>query len=164
MMTSRLFLPALRAGLVLAAVLTCSTALAQQAPIDQQDKALAYAQCVRDNGYAEFPDPTPGEGIRFLIKPGDAPRFQKAAAACRDLAPEGLRDNDTTPEELDGLVKLAQCVRENGIPNFPDPDAKGTFNLHDLGIGPGDARLENAMAACRGKTGLPQGGRIVIGG
>lgn len=160
----RLLLPALQTGLILAMIAPASTGLAQQAPADRQDEALAYAQCIRDNGYAEFPDPTPGDGIKFLIKPGDAPRFQKAAEACRDLAPEGLRDNDVSPEQLDGLVKLAQCVRENGIPNFPDPSSKGAFDLHELGIGPGDARLEDAMAACRDKGGLPRGGRIVIGG
>lgn len=164
MTAQKLFLPALQAGLILAVIATASTALAQQVSTDRQDAALAYAQCIRDKGYAEFPDPTPGEGIKFLIKPGDAPRFQKAAAACRDLAPEGLRDDDISPEELDGLVKLAQCLRENGISNFPDPDAKGAFDLHELGIGPGDTRLASAMAACRDKGGLPKGGRIVIGG
>jgi len=162
-MRSSKLLPALLAG-VLVATATASAAVAQQTSADREDTALAYAQCIRDNGYAEFPDPTPGEGIKFLLKPGDAPRFQKAATACRDLAPEGLRDHDVSPEELDGLVRLAQCVRENGIPKFPDPNAKGSFDLHDLGIQPGDARLEGAMAACRGKAGVPQGGRIVIGG
>jgi hypothetical protein len=164
MTTPRLFFPALYASLLLMAIGAGSTALAQGGPADQQDAALAYAQCVRDHGYAEFPDPTPGQGIRFLIKPGDAPRFQKAAAACRDIAPEGLRDDDISPQELDGLVKLAQCVRENGIPKFPDPNATGAFDLHELGIGPGDTRLEDAMAACRDKVELPKGGRIVIGG
>src|SRR5690348_11181450 len=97
--------------LLTGALLTAITSAAAmaQASTDRDDAALAYAQCIRDNGYAEFPDPTPGEGIKFLLKPGDAPRFQKAATACRDLAPEGLRDHDISPEELDGLVKLAQC-------------------------------------------------------
>jgi hypothetical protein len=163
-MLSLRLLPVLHAGLASAILATCSPAVAQQTSPDQQDAALAYAQCMRDNGYAEFPDPVPGEGIRFLIKPGDAPRFQKAASACRNLVPEGLRDDEIAPEELEGLVKLAQCVRDNGIPNFPDPNATGSFDLHELGIGPGDKRLDTAMAACRDKTGLPKGGRIVIGG
>ena len=163
-MPSPRLLPVLCAGFASAVLATCSPATAQQASPDQQDAALAYAQCVRDNGYAEFPDPVPGEGIRFLIKPGDAPRFQKAASACRGLAPEGLRDEEIAPEELEGLVKLAQCVRDSGISNFPDPSAKGSFDLQDLGIGPDDKRLDAAMAACRDKTGLPKGGRIVIGG
>jgi hypothetical protein len=153
----------LRAGLAIAALATCSAANAQQAPGDREDAVLAYAQCMRDNGYAEFPDPTPDGGMRFLIEPGSAPRFQKADAACRHLAPEGLRDEDITPETLDALLKLSQCVRDNGVPEFPDPDAKGRFDVGGTGIGPDDARMKAAMAACD-KAGLRKGGRIMIGG
>jgi hypothetical protein len=157
-------LPVLRAGLVVAALATCPAASAQQTPADRDDAALAYAQCMRANGYAEFPDPTPDGGIRFLIDPANAPRFQKAAAACHDLAPEGLGDDAIAPAELEALVKLAQCVRENGIPDFPDPDAHGRFDPSNIGGKPDVPRLEAAMAACRDKVGFPQGGRIVIGG
>jgi hypothetical protein len=109
-----------------------------QAPADDDDAALAYAQCMRDNGYAEFPDPTPGEGMRFLITPGSAARFEQAATTCRALAPAGLRDEGVTPEALEGLLKLAQCVREHGLPNFPDPSADGRFDAGKIGAGPDD--------------------------
>ena len=155
-------LPLLRASLMVAALVTsAAAATAQQAPADREDTALAYAQCMRDNGYAEFPDPTPGEGIRFLITPGSAPRFEKAAAACRHLAPEGMRDEGVTPEALEALVKLAQCVRENGVPSFPDPTSKGGFELRGISDGPDDPKLKAAMDACRG---LSKGARIMIGG
>jgi hypothetical protein len=161
MMSPALF-HAMRAGLVLAVMTAPAAADAQQPPADRQDAALAYAQCVRDHGYAEFPDPTP-DGFRFLIDPQNVSRFKKAADACRNLAPEGLRDEGVSPETLDALLKLSQCIRENGIPDFPDPDAKGTFDLSSVSSGPGDARVKAAMAACD-KAGLGKGGRIVIGG
>jgi hypothetical protein len=162
MMPPRL-LPILRASVMVAALATGSAATAQQTPAaDRHDAALAHAQCMRDNGYAEFPDPRPDGNIRFLIEPGSAPRFHKAAAACRHLAPEGLRGEDITPENLEALVRLAQCVRENGLPDFPDPTADGRFELRGIGAGPGDPRLAAAMAACRDEAG--QGGRIMIGG
>lgn len=156
-MLTRAFLPLALAGLLLAAP---ATALAQQ-PTDDDDAALAYAKCMRDNGYAEFPDPTPGEGMRFLITPGGAARFEKAATACRALAPAGLRDDGVTPEQLDGLLKLAQCVRDNGLPNFPDPGADGRFDVTRIGAGPDDPKLKAAMGACRD---LSRGARIMIGG
>ncbi len=155
-------LPILRASLLVAALATNTAAMAQQAPADRQDAALAYSQCVRDHGYAEFPDPDADGGFKFLIEQGSAPRFKAATAACRDLAPEGMRDDGVTPEALDALIKLSQCVRENGVPEFPDPDAKGGFDLSNTGIGPGDTRLETAMAACKDESG--QGMRITIGG
>lgn len=151
----------LRAGLMIAALATCS-ATAQQAPGDREDAALAYAQCMRDNGYAEFPDPTPDGGLRFLIEPGSAPRFQAAAAACRHLAPEGMRDEDITAEQLEALIKLAQCVRDNGVPNFPDPSSRGHFDLNGVSAGPDDPQLKAAMDACGDLR--QSAGRIFIGG
>jgi hypothetical protein len=160
-MTAPKLLPFLCFGFMAAVLATPITAMAQQAPADNDDAALAYARCMRDNGYSEFPDPTPGEGLRFLISPGGAPRFEKAAAACRDLAPEGMRVEAVTPEALEALVKLAQCVRDNGVHNFPDPTSKGGFELRGISDGPDDPKLKAAMDACRG---LSKGARIMIGG
>ena len=162
-MISSNLLPLLRAGLVVAVVVATPAAMAQ-APADRQDAALAFAQCMRDNGYAEFPDPTPEGGLQFLINPESAPRFRAASDACRHLAPEGLRDEGVTPEALEALLKLSQCVRENGVPEFPDPGPQGNFDLSATGIGPGDARLDAAMATCRDEVDLGRGGRIMIGG
>jgi hypothetical protein len=155
-------LPILRASLMVAALAVGSAATAQQTPADRQEAALAHAQCMRGNGYAEFPDATPDGNIRFLIDPESAPRFQAAAAACRHLAPEGLRGEDITPANLEALVNFAHCMRENGVPDFPDPSSEGRFNLRDISSGPDDPRLEAAMATCRDQVG--QGGRILIGG
>lgn len=154
-------LPIIRAGLLLTMLAAPSFAMAQPVPADRDDAALAYAQCVRDNGYAEFPDPEP-DGFKFLINPKDVERFKKAADACQDLAPPGMRDDEITPEQLDALMKLSQCVRENGVPDFPDPSADGRYDLGGLGIEPGDTRLAGAIDACREETG--QSGRIMIGG
>ena len=152
----------LTTGLLVAALLAPAAAIAQQSPADRQDAALAYAQCIRDHGYAEFPDPDMEGGFKFLIAEGSAPRFKAAAEACGDLAPEGMRDEGVTPEQLDALIKLSQCVRENGVPEFPDPDSKGSYDLSNTGIKPGDVRLDAAMATCKDATG--QGVRITIGG
>ena len=154
-------LPTLSAGLMVAALVT-SAATAQQTPADNQDAALAYAQCMRDNGFTEFEDPTPHGDLRIRVTPDSAPRFRTASEACRDLAPEGFRDEDISPEDLDALIKLSQCVRENGVPNFPDPDADGRFDLSGVSSGPDDPKIEAAMDAC---SDLRQGvGRIVVGG
>ena len=146
------------------AALASPAAIAQQAPADREDAALAHAQCMRDNGYAEFPDPTPDGQMRFLVEPGNAERFEKAAAACRHLAPEGMCGEDVTPEQLDALLGLSQCMRENGVANFPDPEADGRFNLQGVSNGPGDPRIAAAMDVCREASGLGRGGRIMIGG
>ena len=153
-------LPILCANLMVAALAT--SAATAQAPADREDTALAYAQCMRDNGFTEFDDPTPDGDLRIQVTPESAPRFQAAGEACRDLAPEGFRDEGVTPEDLDALLKLSQCVRENGVPDFPDPNADGGYDLSGVSTGPNDPRIEVAMDAC---SDLRQGaGRIMIGG
>ena len=152
----------LRTALLLAVIALPATAIAQQTPADRDDSALAYAQCMRDNGYTEFPDPTPDGDLRIQITPESEARFRAAGAACQHLAPEGFRDEGVTPEELDALIKLSQCVRENGVPEFPDPNSDGRYDLSGVSTGPGDKRIEAAMDAC---SDLRQSaGRIVIGG
>jgi hypothetical protein len=48
------------------------------------------------------------------------------------------------------------------VPDFPDPNASGTFNLSGVSTGPNDPRIEAAMDAC---SDLRRGvGRIVVGG
>ena len=156
-------IPSKTLPILLFSLFASTTAMAQHAPAVRQEAALTYAQCVRDHGYAEFPDPDADGGFKFLIEPGGAPRFKAATEACRDLAPEGMRDEGVTPEQLDALIKLSQCVRENGVPEFPDPRPQGNFDLSSSGIKPGDTRLETAMATCRAESG--QGNvRITIGG
>jgi hypothetical protein len=158
-MTTPRFLSFLCAGIVITSL--GPAAAAQQPPADSTDAAVAYAQCVRDHGYAEFPDPQPDGGFKFLIVPGGVARFKAAADACRDLAPEGMRDDAIRPEQLDALLKLSQCVRENGVADFPDPTSDGRFDLGPTAIKPGDKRFEAAMAACRD---LAKDAPIMIGG
>jgi hypothetical protein len=154
----------LRPLLLIALLATSLPAAAQQSASDNQDKALAFAQCVRDNGYAEFPDPDPEGGFKFLIEPDSVARFKAATAACRDLAPEGMRDEGVTPEELDALIKLSACVRENGVPEFPDPGPQGNYDLSGTGLKPGDKRLDDAVATCQSDTDPARRIRITVGG
>lgn len=58
-----------------------------------QDRALAFAKCMRDNGI-DMPDPTFGEGGRVEqrleggVSPDD-PKFQEAQSKCESLRPFG---------------------------------------------------------------------------
>jgi hypothetical protein len=41
-------------------------------------------------------------------------------------------------------------MRENGVPNFPDPGPNGEIRIDEgkLGVGPGDPEFEAAQKAC----------------
>jgi hypothetical protein len=121
------------------------------------DKRRAYAQCMRDNGVANFPDPNPdGQyGVGHEINRDD-PKFTAANEKCRGLLPAGDRHDVIGPETVQNLVRFAQCMRENGVPNFPDPGADGKFprsaeeGAHD------DPQFQAASDKC--KKDLPQHG------
>jgi hypothetical protein len=121
------------------------------------DQARRYAQCIRDNGVPDFPDPDAQGNFRGASHElqGD-PKFQAALRACRDLAPGGTHEqNRGSPAFVAQARKFAQCIRDNGVPDFPDPGPDGTFRgaSHEL---QGDPKFQAALQTCQSK--LPGGG------
>ena len=52
---------------------------------------------------------------------------------------------------------FSQCMRSNGVPNFPDPDTSGAIpkeSLHQLGVS--SSQFQSAQSSCRRL--LPNGG------
>ena len=60
------------------------------AAVDNAEAVRAYAQCIRDNGVPDFPDPDPDGRVRG---PGheqqDDPKFRAAMETCRQKLPGG---------------------------------------------------------------------------
>jgi hypothetical protein len=53
------------------------------------------------------------------------------------------------PAEVEQLVKYSQCIRANGVPDFPDPGPDGRMQIK---LDPKNgARLEAAQQACKDK-------------
>ena len=83
-----------------------------------------------------------------------------------------IEDESISYSELIELQNLADHIDPTdvvllewaGVPEFPDPSPGGNFDLSGKNLGPGDARLEAAMTACRDETGSGPGLRITIGG
>jgi hypothetical protein len=101
---------------------------------------LAYSRCMRTNGVPNFPDPNPGGGFDLGagIDPS-SPAFKAAQAKCqKNLQGGGLPGPGTTthpsPQTLAKLVKIAQCMRQHGVPQFPDPVTSVPSNPLGSGI------------------------------
>lgn len=90
-------------------------------------KAMKFADCMRDNGVGEFPDPdASGELTIDAVVNGtsvdtNTPAWKTAIAACKDLQPAGFTGRKATADEQEVRLQFAQCMRENGVPDFPDP-------------------------------------------
>jgi hypothetical protein len=132
-------------------------------PADAKKAMLAYAKCVRAHG-VDMPDPV-FEGNRIQQRgPANVDRAKMRAA---DKACGSIRDSIRPPEQSDAeqaefkkaALKNAQCMRDHGIANFPDP----TFDEHGgaqitfkrgSGFNPDSAKFKAAEKACRDT--LPQ--------
>lgn len=129
---------------------------------DQDEQALEFAECMRENG-VDMPDPEPGQNGGFggpgaLGGDVDEETFQAAMDACRDLAPTFERDRELTPEQQEQMLELTECMREQGI-DMPDPGAGG-FGGGGGGAGGGLGdidrdELDAAREACRDILDLP---------
>jgi hypothetical protein len=90
--------------------------------------AVKFAECMRDNGVAEFPDPdASGELTIDGVLNGSSldpstPAWKAAIGTCKDLEPPGFTgDHEVSAEEQETRLEFAQCIRENGVKDFPDP-------------------------------------------
>jgi hypothetical protein len=94
-------------------------------------KAVKFAECMRSNGVSEFPDP-PASGnftIDGIVNGSsldpNTPAFEQAISACRDLEPAGFTGSKRSAQQMQAALKFAQCIRENGVKDFPDPTPNG---------------------------------------
>lgn len=94
------------------------------------DATMAIVTCYRTHGDPSFPDPVydPGDGRwHFAVSPGAAPASTQRA--CQHLFPSGNASPPVPQAQFQQLVRLAECLRQHGVPNWPDPDADGSFGL-----------------------------------
>jgi hypothetical protein len=123
------------------------------------EKALKFAECMRADGVSAFPDPTPSGGLTIdAIANGSSvdtssAAFEQALSACKDLEPPGFTGTKATPQQRAARLQFAQCVRDNGVPDFPDPTANGplvdTNRIPSAATAGGMTSLNAAMQKCR---------------
>jgi hypothetical protein len=103
---------------------------------------LAFAECMRANGVSSFPDPSPGRGATFALGSGlnpASPAVKSARAKCQKFMGGGPPGPGSTThpsaQTLAKLVRIAQCMRRHGVPQFPDPRTSIPSNLSASGVG-----------------------------
>jgi hypothetical protein len=161
-----------------------STSTPSPKSTDAEANALKFAQCMRENGVKNFPDPeVDSDGnVRFGFRQQggtgsnstipDRQSLEKARQACSKYAQNlrgGFSQEDQTKLQ-DALLAYAKCMRENGY-DMPDPSfdsAGGPGSGGPFGgqrIDRDDPVWQKANAACQDKLSqLPGGGRFFGGG
>jgi hypothetical protein len=88
--------------------------------LSKQEKAVKFAECMRANGVPHFPDPDPNGDSNFGVDVSKEV-FTKAVDACKALKPPGALSAKRTPKQQSASLRFAQCVRDHGVKDFPDP-------------------------------------------
>jgi len=160
----------LTASAVSAQVATLGTpapdAVATDAPpeeMDDEQAILDLVACLRENGL-DIPDPQFGpEGPTFAdpsvllnIDLG-SDTFIDAMDACAELlaALQPEVDPAQQAEQVELQLVLAECMRREGIDDFPDPDPVSGFTIRDLGaFDPFDPDFQTAFTVCAAEMGF----------
>jgi hypothetical protein len=124
------------------------------------DAPLKFAKCMRENGMTWFPDPKAGGGPIRMPENMDMKKFEAANKACEQYSPGADGDGKIDPAMLESMRQMSKCMRENGVPNFPDPNPNGNMVVDGgkLGMGPGDPTFDKAQEKCAKFMPRPEGG------
>jgi hypothetical protein len=129
-----------------------STASGADKNAADQGKAVKFAECIRNNGVSDFPDPDAKGEFEYGVSVSRAV-WTKAVDACKDLQPPGSLSSKRSPQQQTASLRFAQCVREHGVKDFPDP-ANGeplidTYKIPSSDRPGGMTILNAATAKCR---------------
>jgi hypothetical protein len=90
-------------------------------------KSVRFAECMRANGVGAFPDPDASGALTIdAVANGSSVNtssaaFKHAVSTCKDLEPSGFTGHERSPQEQKAALEFAQCIRDNGVRDFPDP-------------------------------------------
>jgi hypothetical protein len=123
-------------------------------------KAVKFADCMRSNGVSRFPDPGPSGRLTVdAVANGSSldtssPAFKRAVSTCRHLEPAGFMGSKRSFQQQQAALRFAQCIRADGVPDFPDPLPNGplvdTNRVPSSATSSGLSILNAAMRKCRG--------------
>jgi hypothetical protein len=127
----------------------------KQSEAPSEGDPVKFAECMREHGI-DMPDPEPDQGGFSIAIPEGTSREDADAAveACKEFEPNGGEPPQLSAEEVAQMREFAKCMRENGIENFPDPNADGGIRIESKPGDPGSIdhmsqEFKDAELACK---------------
>ncbi|MDE3129709.1 MAG: hypothetical protein KGL16_01020 [Acidobacteriota bacterium] len=118
-----------------------------------RSSGLKLAECMRAHGVSNYPDPSANGGgtqikqsssasggANRIVVDGvqldaGAPTFQRAMNACQKYQPQGPPISGAQLARIrQGALKMAQCMRTHGVPNFSDPQVTSGPGGHGIAV------------------------------
>jgi predicted small secreted protein len=126
--------------------------------LSRDEMNMKFAQCMRENG-VDMPDPEPGKGVQLKVGPETSQEtVQAAMEACREYSPQENGGGKGNPEQEAAFREYAQCMRDNGVEAFPDPDPSNPGMMKITPEIGEDPDFQTAQQACQEKL-APAGGQ-----
>ncbi|MEV0133959.1 hypothetical protein AB0H83_36515 [Dactylosporangium sp. NPDC050688] len=130
-------------------------------PGKDQEAMLKYAQCMREHG-VDMPDPQfDGGSVTMMLPEGtDRAKVDAANEQCKRFMPNGGKPRKADPETQEKMRKFSQCMRENGVPDFPDPSEDGGIRIDGTkggSLDPGSEVFKKAQKVCEQYQPKPPG-------
>jgi hypothetical protein len=127
--------------------------------------ARQFVQCARQNGIPNLQDPTVnahGDLELPTSPPGlseRSPLVQHVIQVCGHFLQGVLTTREGNNQQGDdALVRFSQCMRQHGLPSFPDPNFSQNPPLPLRTMNTADAAFQHAMAACQSLLKSAKGG------
>ncbi|MCO6009147.1 hypothetical protein NE236_29675 [Actinoallomurus purpureus] len=122
----------------------------------KEAKARQFVECARKNGIPNVADPKVNADGDIDISPPpgltkQSPIVQKVMKICgKYLDGVFTHENKDSSADYDKALKLSACVRQHGVPNFPDPSppTEGEGSKMHIGKNLDREAVDKAMRAC----------------
>jgi hypothetical protein len=119
----------------------------------ERDQAVKFAECMRGHGLGDFPDPNASGEFVYGISVSP-PVWARILGECKSLQPPGTLSAKRSPAQQSAALRFAQCIRENGVKDFPDPEngqpLVDTNRIPSSNLPGGMTTLNAAIQKCRG--------------
>ena len=139
--------------------------LSEEELLRMRDEAFVdFSRCIRDEGFPDFPDIDSSQivdqasflramqeaGVSFT-QPGLAPALQTCASVFSELIALAPQEDTNVQqvEQEENAVAFSQCMRDQGLDDFPDPDFGQYPNTGFPGQGDGSGVTPEIQAALR---------------
>jgi hypothetical protein len=115
-----------------------------------------FAQCLRTHGYPQIADPTylANGDVSFGAQGLQAKQAVRTVGrtACRAqfaAVQSPAANPPPSAADLHKMVLFSRCMRQHGIPDWPDPRADGTYPLDQRLVQMGKRGIVTQLVACR---------------
>jgi hypothetical protein len=119
----------------------------------EREQAVKFAECMRGHGLGDFPDPNASGEFVYGVSVSPAV-WARILGECKSLQPPGTLSAKRSPLQQSAALRFAQCIRENGVKDFPDPEngqpLVDTNQIPSSNLPGGMTTLNAAVQKCRG--------------